>query len=62
MGLVNQGWFVRCDNCDQADDGTIGCRTQRDAIADARQSGWIRRKGRWFCCELCFIDWKDKAA
>lgn len=63
MGLVNQGWFVRCDNCLQADSGSIAGRSRTRAVRDALDAGWFQKhvkvsaekyaKRRWFCGDPC---------
>lgn len=59
MPLVNQGWFVRCDECGEADKGYIGLRTQAEAIAEARRSGWLRSGKLWFCSKECRAAYRE---
>lgn len=62
MGLVFQGWFVRCDlpDCGGTDEGAIAGRPKKVAIANALAGGMlrVRRKGKtmWFCSEYCLAE------
>jgi len=61
MGYVDQGYFARCDNCDEDDAAPIGCRRKWKVERDIRRAGWIIfRNTILFCSEKCRDEWREK--
>lgn len=61
MGLFDQGWGCRCDQCHEQADGTVGGRTKAAMKQVARSRGWMSVRGKyWFCCASCIGSWWAK--
>lgn len=54
MGFFNQGWMVRCDNCDGCLRGDLHGALKWEVTQEARDRGWVlKRDGRAYCCKEC---------
>lgn len=59
MGLFNQGWGCRCDQCEAQADATIGGYRKHATVAKASRDGWRSLSGTryWFCSKECLVAW-----
>ncbi len=59
MGLFNQGWGLRCDQCEEQAEDCIGGYTKSQIRRIALQRGMFSVLGKyWFCGNNeCFPEW-----
>lgn len=57
MALINQGWLVNCDQCQENAFDEIGGYSKPEAIRKAE--GCMLHVGKHFFCDnsQCFVEW-----